>query len=154
MRFVVDASVLVLAACDPRGDPRAELVQILWPEAADRGELTAPAILAWEVANVVHHKRPNLFGPDVEARLALVQALLASVRLTSWSDEDVQGIAHATEEHGLTAYDAAYLALATRGDDAHLVTEDRRLLSAARAVLWERAVDLQGLYEVMEAGRV
>jgi predicted nucleic acid-binding protein len=125
LRAVVDASAL-LASAEPGRDDLA-----LAGEALVGGAPTlAPALVAWELANVVHVKRPAAFGADEASRAALVEALLDGVLLVPPMPAHRSAIARLAPGHRLSGYDAAYLALAV-AEDAVLVTEDARLHRAA-----------------------
>lgn len=94
--------------------------------------LCAPALLAYEVANIVSLRRRRS-GADVEAAEALAQ-------FTEWpwafeshcTLASLQAVSRLCATHGLTAYDASYLELAQRRACA-LVTFDATLRKAARA---------------------
>jgi len=101
---------------------------------AANADLVAPALVAWEIANVVHVKRPAAFGPDVASRHALVEALLEGVEQVPPDAALLAACAQLAAGHRLSAYDAAYLALAA-AEDAPLVTEDARLRRAAQKEL-------------------
>jgi predicted nucleic acid-binding protein len=121
----VDASAL-LASAEPGRDDLAAAGEAL----AGGVPLMAPALLAWEVANVVHAKRPEAFGADVAARRALVALLLDGIVLHPPTPAHLLDVARLAHEHRLSAYDAAYLALAV-SHRAILVTEDAKLHRAA-----------------------
>lgn len=121
----MDASAL-LATAEPGHEDFAAAGEAL----AAHADLLAPALLSWELANVVHVKRPSAFGPDFASRHALVEALLDGVEQVAPSEGLLRECARLAAEHRLSAYDAAYLALAL-AEDAPLVTEDARLHRAA-----------------------
>jgi len=121
----VDASAL-LATAEPGREDLAEAGEAL----AAHADLIAPALLSWELANVVHVKRPSAFGADVAARHALVEALLEGVEQVGPSAALLADCARLAHAHRLSAYDAAYLSLAL-AEEAILVTEDARLHRAA-----------------------
>lgn len=106
----------------------------------------APVLLRWEIGNVIHGKRPAVFG-DLAKRKAIVATLLAPVRLIDQRGRE-DAIADVVDRTGLTFYDAAYLQLAA-DEGAPLLTEDQQLLEAAGKVLGRnRAWTL----DVFEAG--
>lgn len=143
MKAVVDASAL-LATAEPGREDFAEAGELL----ATAADVWAPALLAWEVANVVHRKRPAAFGPDAKARAALTAALLDGVDLVAPDDDHLREVARLVHEHGVSAYDAAYLALAVV-EDALLVTEDARLHAAAK-----REIGAQRAWRLLDALRL
>lgn len=96
--------------------------------------VVAPDILGYELANVLSSER-HLEVDDDTVRDRLLRLLLADVRLVGLDLEDVRRILHIARQEGLSAYDAAYLELASRDDRTPLVTEDRRLLAAADSML-------------------
>ena len=140
---VLDASAL-LDAADARRPDLAEALR----DVQARHRCVAPGLLAWELGNVVHRKHPDAFGPP-ERRQALVELLLEGVE-TRPSSRDARGrCGDLVAQTGLTFYDAAYLDLGLAGEGAAravLVTQDRRLLAAAR----ERG---GAAYSLEEAGR-
>ena len=117
---VVDASA---AAALLFGEPEAENIA----RQIDASRLVAPALLAFELANVCVIKTRR--HPEQHEALAAAFRLRErlSVELVAINHDDVLGLAAATN---LTAYDASYLWLA-RQLGAELVTLDRKLASAA-----------------------
>jgi predicted nucleic acid-binding protein len=128
---VVDASVMLAVIADP-GPIGDRLRHHLRGHA-----LVAPDILVVEVASVLRrHTSAGLIDPGPASRAL---ATLAELDLDLRSSRPLLSrIWHL--RHTITAYDAAYVALA-EAIDAPLVTADRRLASAARGVC---AVDLVG----------
>jgi len=92
----------------------------------------APALLRWEVGNVVHGRHAKEFG-DLAKRKAIVAALLGPVRLVDQAGRE-GAIADLVAQTGLTFYDAAYLQLAL-DEGAIVVTQDRRLHAEATKLL-------------------
>jgi len=119
---VIDASALAAVLF---GEPEAASV-------ADRltGELVAPALLSFELANVCLMKMRR--HPADRDRLAASFKLLARMAIRT-VDVDHAGIVDLGGQSGLTAYDAAYLWLARRLG-AELVTLDRKLAAAVVAM--------------------
>ena len=119
---VIDASALSAVLF---GEPEAASV-------ADRltGELVAPALLSFELANVCLMKMRR--HPADRDRLAASFKLLARMAIRT-VDVDHAGIVDLGGQSGLTAYDAAYLWLARRLG-AELVTLDRKLAAAVVAM--------------------
>ena len=119
-RLVLDASALVTMLLDPgeRGERVARIV--------GGADLHAPALLPFEVANVLRRHRAAGRLSATEAALARRDAQRLPVEL--WPHEAVAD--RAWELGGaLTAYDASYVALAELVG-ADLVTADRRLAAA------------------------
>lgn len=119
-RLVVDASALLALALDP--GPRADTIAAL----ASTRDLHAPALLPFEIANVLRRRR---LASHLNARDAgVIEASLARLPIELWPFEVV---ADRVRELGdtLTAYDASYVALAERLG-ADLLTLDARLARA------------------------
>lgn len=118
--LVVDASAVLAVLIDP--GPRGE-------QAADHlagTQLAAPDLLGYEVLNVLRRRRAAGHLTDNEAALA--------VRTWSELPVDLWPLAAFQAEvwhlaHHLSAYDAAYVALATHLD-VPLLTGDHRLAHA------------------------
>lgn len=145
LAVVLDASAL-LDGADARHPERGETVRDLQA----RFRCLAPALLAWEVGNVVHRKHPDAFGTTPAARAAFVETLLEGVDLVPSDGAARARCGALVAELGLTFYDAAYLELAmARG--GVLVTQDRRLLQWARE-RGARAFDLEGAARAMKDG--
>jgi predicted nucleic acid-binding protein len=118
---VVDASALAALLF---GEPAAEAVV----GRLDGGHLVAPALLAFEIANVCLKKMRR----EPTQRDALLTAFAQYARMPI----EIVEVDHAetpslAEAFGLTSYDAAYLWLA-RQLAAELVTLDRSLEAATR----------------------
>lgn len=156
MTAVMDASVLVRAALNQDHEPGADDARAIQPHLAERFGLAAPALCPYEVANVVHSKHPDRFGGSVEDRQRTVSLILSGVELVAPDPDLLERTGALSEAHGLTAYDAAYLALAEdRGDPSLLVTGDRALLAAGRATLGtDRALTPGGAHARIVAGHL
>jgi predicted nucleic acid-binding protein len=117
--IVVDASAVVAMLFD---EPSAQMVR----DRIVRAALVAPALLAFEIANVcvVRQRR----RPTEQALAGSHYALFQSWDIAMLPVEHAEVVALATAT-GLTAYDASYLWLARRLG-ADLVTLDRRLIAA------------------------
>jgi predicted nucleic acid-binding protein len=89
-----------------------------------------PSLFRHELRNLLlaAERRNRLTRSDVDEALAMVSTLPIAVR-TADDDRDVLSLAR---KHVLTAYDAAYLALAL-AERLPLATLDKRLAQAARA---------------------
>lgn len=123
--LVVDASIAVAIALQQPGYDRA--VTLLRARSAQGGRLLVPAFFWLEVVNVLiarYRQRPTVVLDsilDLEG-LGLESVALDRPHLLLTIDAMGRG--------GLSAYDAAYLALAESAD-AQLLTDDRRLAAAA-----------------------
>ncbi len=120
MTLVVDSSAVVAALTSERSDGE-------WSREAMRGEtLMAPSHLHVEVSNVL--RRSVLAGHLARDLAALVHDELVQMRIGTVAFETLAGRVWALHP-SVTAYDAAYVALAEELD-APLVTLDRRLARA------------------------
>lgn len=127
MTLVIDASALMTVLIEP-GDRGEQVADVLGGH-----DLHAPDLLPYEVANVLRrHRAADRLSPT-EAALALQAARRLPVEL--WSSE-VLGDRVWALTGSLSAYDAAYVALAERLE-APLVTGDARL---ARGSGYERVL--------------
>lgn len=130
MRLIIDTSALIDALRVPA---LAERLNASF-------DVCAPALIQWETGNVIHGD-PDVFG-DLKRRNRVVATLLAPVRLIDQS-ERLDDVGRLAMKHNLTFYDAAYLA-AAEDDDGMLLTQDKKLLKAARRALGDaRAVNLR-----------
>ena len=124
---VVDASI-ALAWCFPdEGSDDADRAL-----AAIKGQtVLVPAVWALEIANalLVGERRKRLKHPEVLRFLALLEHLPISQDHQTASDS-VTNVLPLAREHGLSAYDAAYLELAIRYN-CPLATLDSGLRKAA-----------------------
>ena len=123
--LVVDASVAIaISVGEPMG---ATLRQILRERTNAGGSLLVPTFFWLEVVNVLglrYRMTPALL---VEAVVDLETLRLESTELDR---PHLLLTIDAMAQHGLSGYDAAYLALAESAD-AQLLTTDRRLAAAA-----------------------
>ena len=120
--FVPDASVIlkwVLDAEDEPGHAAANHVLERWQQ----GELglAVPTLWVYEIGNVLCLKRP---GDAAEVLIALCNLGLSEVPLSAGLIQ--QAVALSTR-HGITFYDAAYLAVAVE-KGAMLLTADGRFV--------------------------
>jgi len=120
---IVDASALAaLLFGEPEGAAVAKRLQ--------DGELVAPALLAFEIANICLKKMAR----HSDRRDALLEAFTIYRRMAIETVEIDHGDAiRLAEQSGLTAYDASYLWLAQQ-HGGELVTLDKRLNRAAQAL--------------------
>jgi predicted nucleic acid-binding protein len=124
-RLVVDASAVIAIV---RGEPeQADLERILTDRVRARSPLIAPANIWLEIANslIRRHRLPS------KQVLAAIQRIDSFGVVTVDVDRSLVVLTlDLAERYGLTAYDAAYLALA-RTEDADLLTLDDDLALAA-----------------------
>jgi predicted nucleic acid-binding protein len=128
-RFVVDAS-LVLTWCFP--DENAALAQRVADMFKEGDSAIAPSFWPHEVLNalLVGEKRKRISRALVQAFLAELAAL--PVELKHFPAHGVFGRVQSLAcEHGLTAYDAAYLDLA-KASGLPLATLDEDLIRACK----------------------
>jgi len=122
-RLVVDASAAISIV---RREPAGERVRSVLAS-ADRVELHVPDHFWVEIANVLG----RVSGGAVDAVAERIRVLDELGLITDAIDRPLLLLAlDAMARHGLTAYDAAYLALAI-ALDADLLTLDARLAAAA-----------------------
>jgi predicted nucleic acid-binding protein len=116
--FVPDASVIlkwVLDAEDEPGHAAANLLLGRWQQG--EVDLAVPTLWVYEVGNVLCLKRPT---DAAEVLTALSDLGLSEVPLSSGL---IQRVVALSTGHGITFYDAAYLAVAMERD-AILLTAD------------------------------
>lgn len=136
---VIDASAVIDAATvGPRFDALTRL--------QERFATMAPALLAWELGNVVHGRKGAAFGATPARRSKALELMLAGIDLAPSDEASRQACGKLAARHALTFYDASYLELVQREEGSVLVTQDQALLAAAvRTVGRERATDLDGI---------
>lgn len=135
--IVLDASVALAWCFEDELSAAADVV-------ADRlmsEPAIVPAIWPLEVANAVvaAERRGRLTERDAAEILELLTVLPIEIEATS-TRQALGAIAAVAREHGLSAYDAAYLELAARLQ-APLATLEKRLLAAARSAGIELLID-------------
>ena len=139
--LVVDASVAVAITLQ---EPRHEqALSVLRERRARGGKLLVPAFFWLEVVNVLVRRYRQPPGRVLEMIVDLENLALESVALDR---PHLLLSIDAMERGSLSAYDAAYLALAESAD-AQLLTVDRRLAGAAGS----RALPLQGVHGIEES---
>lgn len=126
MAFVLDASV-TMAWCF-EDEARAETEALL--DRLARGEAVVPTLWVVEVVNVLlqAERRGRLSEAQAERFLGLLQQL--PIRVDEAARLPAEALLAGGRRHGLSAYDAAYLALAERLG-LPLATLDLRLREAA-----------------------
>lgn len=117
---VVDASAIAAMLF---GEPAAEEIAATLSGAI----LAAPALLAFEIANIAVKKLRR--HPDQRPALLAAHALARRLPIEVFA-VDAATVVSLAEETGLSAYDASYLWLA-RELQADLVTLDAALMAAA-----------------------
>jgi predicted nucleic acid-binding protein len=133
---VLDASIAVKCLIEEADSERA---RDAWARAAD---WTAPDLIFLEVASVAlkSMRRGLLDRSQAEAMVNRLPRLLTEV---APSDSLAAGAFQLAADHGFSAYDAAYLALAD-ATNAAVLTADLRLVERARAVGLGRLVATLG----------
>lgn len=104
-----------------------------------RSDLIAPTLLAFEVGQVVHVKKPGAFGSSAAERAELVETLLDGIELVPADDATWRRIGELAEKEALSFYDAAFLELAV-SKGAILLTEDDGLARSAARYLGKARV--------------
>lgn len=123
MTVVVDASVVVSALVG--GDARSE-----WAASVLQGTLLAPALLPFEVANVL--RRLETGGRLTPDGAAQGLADLRDLRIELWPFDAV--VAQVWALRGsLSAYDASYVAVAAAADVPLATLDGKLVLGAGRA---------------------
>lgn len=125
---VVDASVALAWAFPDEASDYAEEVLI----ALNGGTIVVPALWAIEITNavLVAERRKRVAQPEVRRFVELLRELTV-VMDSQGVGESVSNILPLGREHGLSAYDAAYLDVAMR-HGAPLATLDGGLRKAGR----------------------
>jgi predicted nucleic acid-binding protein len=139
--LVIDASAAIAIAVQEPGYDVA--VSVLRERRATGRKLIVPAFFWLEVVNVLVKRHRLTPGEVLEALVDLENFGLESVELER---PQLLLTIDAMGRGALSAYDAAYLALAESAD-AELLTFDRRLAAAAGA----RALPLRGDHAIEEA---
>jgi predicted nucleic acid-binding protein len=122
--MIVDASVILRAFFPDEAQPEAQA--LIRDHVSGRVQLTAPTLLAYEVANAVLKavRRGRVTEDDAEAILIAVEGLGIETEPVSW-----QRMLPLARRFDRSGYDAAYLALAEAREEP-LVTGDLRLYNA------------------------
>ncbi|MDI7861054.1 type II toxin-antitoxin system VapC family toxin [Rhizobiaceae bacterium n13] len=124
--FIVDASVVAVWFLPDEEHEVAEAAMDL----LIRQQATAPDLLPHEIRSVllVAEKRNRIEGDDVLT--ALIRLKQLPIRIVAGGDDAL--IVRLARKHNLSAYDAAYLALAST-EGLPLATLDRKLQQAAKS---------------------
>jgi len=130
--FVLDASVTLAWLIDKSTAPYAAHVRQLLLRGS---RALVPALWQWEVANgfVSAEQRGVLTSSDTTEMLQAFEKAIGHVIEIRSESASIQGVVATARESRLTAYDAAYLALA-REQQLPIATLDRSLAKAAREV--------------------
>jgi predicted nucleic acid-binding protein len=125
---VVDASVALAWGFPDEGNDYADAVLM----DLERDTMVVPALFALEVANalVVGERRKRLRHAEIRRFFALLDGI-SVVQDVQPAGGMMRAAVTLAREHGLSAYDAAYLELAIR-DGTPLATLDNGLRTAAR----------------------
>lgn len=125
MTLVIDASVaLALVLPDEQSDWAADVASLV-----ARTGARAPMLWEYEVVSGLRNaeRRQRISAEDVDDALTLLSRL--PIRLEQPS---AQSLLRLSRDHALTAYDAAYLAVAVR-HGLPVATRDHALATAAQA---------------------
>jgi predicted nucleic acid-binding protein len=141
--LVIDASIAVAIV---RREPARDVIRRLLRE---RGRPSVPEFFWLEVINSLARRHHYTSAEILEAIRELEELGIETIETDAFGRLIVIDL---VERHGLTAYDATYLALAESAD-AELLTTDRQLAAAAgaRAILVEprgRLAEPPAPYEV------
>lgn len=128
MRLVVDASVALAWALPDESSTYADAVLAV----VERDGLRVPELWAREIANglAVSYIRKRITSADEEAFLTALSHLNIDVEETTSALTVVRDGTAAARRYGLTAYDAAYVDLASR-ERLTLATLDAAMRKAA-----------------------
>lgn len=131
MSLVVDANALLdLVPGRPRRGTAMRLFRLVVPK---RGAV-APILLAWEIGNALLTDG-FLRSPGAVPAEDFLEDLVQRVGLEAPDEAARRRTMQIATQTGLSYYDASYLATTERHPDRMLVTEDQRLLAAARRLL-------------------
>ncbi len=124
---MLDASVALAWAFEDEADEYAdEALEVL-----SGGGAVVPGLWGYEVVNALAmgERRERILPAETARFLTLLQDL--PIEFEALTFGELTGLASLAREHGLSAYDAAYLDVAIRRG-LPLATRDRRLGEAAR----------------------
>jgi predicted nucleic acid-binding protein len=126
--MVVDASVALAWGFPDEGNEYANSVLLM----LERETMLVPVLFALEVANalVMGERRKRLRQAEIQRFVDLLEGL-SMVQDVQPRGVIMNAVLAIAREHGLSAYDAAYLELAIRAA-APLATLDKALRAAAR----------------------
>lgn len=150
MDMVVDASALLAAYLPDEGTPQAHC--LMEDYALGRVNLWAPRLLILELLNacLMARKRNRISEhvlDDLATRIAALDIHWADV------EENAQQVYSLSKEHGLTAYDAAYI-VAAQMRGCKLITGDLRMYETVKesfpfVVLLENYTELRDRQDSM-----
>ena len=132
--WVIDASVLAAAFFEETGTMAAR--QFLGGDA----ELTAPSLLAWEIASIAAKKSWKGLASAETCERAVIETRRI-VTLVEPSTDTAFTAFRLARDHRFSAYDASYLALA-EAQSTTMVTLDERLIDRAKGAGLSRLVTL------------
>ncbi|MEO3998236.1 type II toxin-antitoxin system VapC family toxin [Mesorhizobium sp. CAU 1732] len=124
MPLVVDSSVAISwVIADEDSTLARQALAMVYAE-----DMIAPRIFWYEFRNtlIVNERRGRIREDETAQAIAVIEALDPVL----FNDHDDRKIVRLARRHGLSVYDAAYLELAARKNEA-LVTLDRKLETAA-----------------------
>lgn len=123
-------------------DSQDESVWRLWEQwDAERRQFAAPALVYYEVTNVLYRYQKQGLISVSSVRLALKAALSLPIRLHSEGDLHWQALDMAERFSLPAAYDAHYLALAERLGAEFWTTDGRLVQAVAPALSWVHLVE-------------
>lgn len=137
-RLVIDASV-ALKWYLPDEESGQKALDILDAHIADRVALHAPALLEFEMANALAMARRRARASAEDALKAMDGFAGLGMEFHSVS-RIFRKVLDYSDKHGISAYDAAYVALA---DDlgVNVVTADKRLFNSTRKLRFVKLVE-------------
>lgn len=131
--FLLDASVWI--AADSPGERFAISANELLLDARRRA--AALDLTLYEVANALGVKRGDVIGAAMACRSIVIRCAESLVPV----DVDlIEAVVEVACEHGLTSYDAAYVAVARRNEWTLVSTDIRDLVSKGLAITPDAAV--------------
>jgi len=125
-RFVLDASIAITWAMRDEDHPTADLAFSM----LEIGSAIVPAIWWYEIRNtlIMSERRARILPEDSDSFLRSLEQLRIDIDPSS----NQSAMMILSRKHGLSVYDAAYLAVAVR-DSLQIATLDKALEAAALA---------------------
>jgi predicted nucleic acid-binding protein len=131
--FLLDSGVWIAA-----GSPGERFESAAQKVLADSGwDAAALDLTLYEVTNVIGARRGDVVGAAMVCRSIQVRCRESLIRVDV---ELIEATAELAVEHGLTSYDAAYVAVARRHDWTLVSTDVRDLVSKGLAITPDAAV--------------